>query len=77
VFGTLLLGFLGLLVHLIRAHRDRWRAFLISFLQHEGVIALEVLGELWDICGTPTLVHPEATLLVWMRSLPQVIALRS
>jgi hypothetical protein len=57
VFGTLLLGFLGLLVHLIRAHRDRWRAFLISFLQHEGVIALEVLGELWDICGTPLPPH--------------------
>ena len=56
VVGTLLLGFLGLLVYLIRAHRDRWKAFLISFLKHEGVIALKVLWELWDICGAwPTL----------------------
>jgi hypothetical protein len=52
VFGTLLLGFLGLLVYMIRAHRDRWKAFLISFLKHEGVIALKVLWEVWDISGT-------------------------
>jgi hypothetical protein len=51
VFGTLFLGFLGLLVYLIRAHRDRWKAFLISFLKHEGVIALKVFSELWDISG--------------------------
>ena len=46
-----MLGFLGLLVHMIRVHRDRWRAFLLSFLRHEGVFALELLFELWDISG--------------------------
>ena len=56
IFGALLLGFLGLLGHLIRAHRDRWRVFLVSFLKHEGVLTLKVLGELWDISGTPE--HP-------------------
>jgi hypothetical protein len=51
IFGALVLGFLGLLVHMIRVHRDRWRAFLLSFLRHEGVVALKVLFELWDISG--------------------------
>jgi hypothetical protein len=51
IFGALLLGLLGLLVHMIRVHRDRWRAFLLSFLIHEGVVALELLFELWDLCG--------------------------
>jgi hypothetical protein len=36
---------------MIRVHRDRWRAFLLSFLRHEGVVALKVLFELWDISG--------------------------
>jgi hypothetical protein len=45
------LGFLGLLVHTIRVHRDRWKAFLLAFLIHEGVVALDILIELWDISG--------------------------
>jgi hypothetical protein len=51
IFGALVLGFLGLLVHMIRVHRDRWRAFLLSFLIHEGVVALDILFELWDVSG--------------------------
>jgi hypothetical protein len=37
--------------HTIRVHRDRWRAFLLAFLIHEGVVALDIVFELWDISG--------------------------
>lgn len=51
IVGVFLLGFLGLMVYMVRRHRDYWRAFLLAFLKHEGVIALKVLWELWDISG--------------------------
>jgi hypothetical protein len=51
IVGVFLLGFLGLMVYMVRRHRDHWRAFLLSFLKHEGVIALKVLFEVWDISG--------------------------
>jgi hypothetical protein len=51
IVGVLVLGFLGLMVYMVRRHREHWRAFLLSFLKHEGVIALEVLWEVWDISG--------------------------
>jgi hypothetical protein len=51
VFGVLILGLLSLLVYLVRKHRARWKAFLVSFLQHEAIIGWKVIWELWDTAG--------------------------
>jgi hypothetical protein len=48
VLGVMLLVLGSLLVYQVRTHKEHFKLFLKSFVQHEGMLAFKI-G--WDVCG--------------------------
>ena len=47
VLGVLLVALLGLVIYLIRSHKEATKRILISFVKHEVLLAVKISFDLW------------------------------
>jgi hypothetical protein len=68
IAGVVLLSLLMLMIFLVRSRMDEMKRIMISFMKHEGLLAVKAAWESWDLGGDRT-ARPLSAFSPWLHSM--------